>query len=67
MRRLFEALTADPDFQEIRRVRVDSTTVRAHRRAAEEKRIGAARSAANEGLGRCRGGLTTKIVVTAAV
>lgn len=36
------------------------------RGAAEEKKIGAARSAATEGLGRSRGGLTTKVVLTAA-
>ena len=38
MRRLFEALTANPAFQEIRRVLVDSTTVRAHRHAAGARR-----------------------------
>lgn len=44
MRRLFEAMTANPEFQEIRRVLVDSTTVRAHRHAAgarrKKKRLG---------------------------
>ena len=34
LRRLFELLTADPAFGEVRRVLVDSTTVRAHRHAA---------------------------------
>jgi putative transposase len=34
MRRLFELLTADPAFGEVRRVLVDATTVRAHRHAA---------------------------------
>jgi transposase len=34
MRRLFELLTADPGFGAVRRVLVDSTTVRAHRHAA---------------------------------
>src|SRR5262249_60839325 len=34
LRRLFEVLTADPAFGEVRRVLVDSTTVRAHRHAA---------------------------------
>jgi transposase len=34
MARLFEAMTADPRFGEVRRVLVDSTTVRAHRHAA---------------------------------
>lgn len=34
MRRLFEAMTADPQFGEVRRVLVDSTTIRAHRHAA---------------------------------
>lgn len=38
MRRLFEALTADPAFAEVRRVLVDSTTVRAHRHAAGARR-----------------------------
>jgi transposase len=32
--RLFAAMTADPQFDEVRRVLVDSTTVRAHRHAA---------------------------------
>jgi transposase len=38
MRRLFEALTANPEFGEVRRVLVDSTTVRAHRHAAGARR-----------------------------
>jgi len=59
MRRLFEALTANPEFREVRRVLVDSTTVRARRHAAQGKKVGAARSAADEGLGSSRGGLTT--------
>ena len=32
--RLFELLTDNPDFQEVKRVLVDSTTIRAHRHAA---------------------------------
>ena len=44
MRRLFEALTADPAFGDVRRVLVDATTARAHRHAAgarrKEKRSG---------------------------
>lgn len=38
MRRLFEAMTADPAFADVRRVLVDSTTVRAHRHAAGARR-----------------------------
>jgi putative transposase len=38
MARLFELLTADPGFGEVRRVLVDSTTVRAHRHAAGARR-----------------------------
>jgi len=38
LRRLFEALTADPAFGEVRRVLVDATTVRAHRSAAGARR-----------------------------
>lgn len=34
MARLFESMTADPRFGEVRRVLVDSTIVRAHRHAA---------------------------------
>lgn len=34
LRRLFEALTADPAFAEVRRVLIDSTIVRAHQHAA---------------------------------
>jgi len=33
-RRLFEGMTADPQFGQVRRVLVDSTTIRAHRHAA---------------------------------
>ncbi len=33
-RRLFEGMTAAPQFGEVRRVLVDSTTIRAHRHAA---------------------------------
>jgi transposase len=68
--RLFELLTADPRFGEVRRVLVDSTNVRAHRHAAgaprQAKHLGAEASARRQGLGRSRGGLTSKIVVTAA-
>jgi transposase len=44
MARLFEAMTADPQFGEVRRVLVDSTTVRAHRHAAgaPRKKVGSA-------------------------
>jgi transposase len=34
MRRLFDAMTADPRFAAVRRVLIDATTVRAHRHAA---------------------------------
>lgn len=34
LRRLFEALTADPAFGDVRRVLIDSTIVRAHQHAA---------------------------------
>ena len=34
LKRLFEGMTADPRFGQVRRVLVDSTTVRAHRHAA---------------------------------
>jgi putative transposase len=50
MRRLFEAMTADPRFGEVRRVLVDSTTVRAHRHAA-----GAARKKSGSGRAARRG------------
>src|SRR5436309_4956447 len=67
---LFELLTANPAFGEVRRVLLDSTIIRAHAHAAgarrKAKRIGAARGAAAQGLGRSRGGVTTKVVVTAA-
>jgi transposase len=68
--RLFELLTAEPQFGEVRRVLVDSTNVRAHRHAAgaarKAKHLGAAESARRQGLGRSRGGLTSKIMLTAA-
>jgi transposase len=38
LRRLFEALTADPAFGEVRRVLIDSTIVRAHQHAAGARR-----------------------------
>jgi putative transposase len=38
LRRLFEALTADPAFGEVRRVLIDSTIVRAHAHAAGARR-----------------------------
>src|SRR3954463_14597477 len=47
--RLFELMTADPQFGEVRRVLVDSTVVRAHRHAA-----GAARKKNGSGRGRRR-------------
>jgi putative transposase len=38
LRRLFEALTADPQFGDVRRVFIDSTIVRAHQHAAGARR-----------------------------
>src|SRR6476659_9665006 len=38
LRRLFEALTADPQFGDVRRVLIDSTIVRAHQHAAGARR-----------------------------
>ena len=38
LRRLFEAMTADPAFGEVRRVLIDSTVVRAHQHAAGARR-----------------------------
>jgi putative transposase len=38
LRRLFEALTADPAFDDIRRVFIDSTIIRAHQHAAGARR-----------------------------
>ena len=38
LRRLFDALTADPTFGEFRRVLIDSTIVRAHQHAAGARR-----------------------------
>jgi putative transposase len=61
LRRLFEAMTAEPDLGDFRRVLIDSIIVRAHQHAA-----GTRRSAAAQALGRSRGGLTTKVIVTAA-
>ncbi len=50
MARLFEGMTADPQFGEVRRVLVDSTTVRAPRHAA-----GARRKKNRSGPGGARG------------
>jgi transposase len=67
---LFHRLTADPVFGDVRRVFIDSTIIRAHPHAAgarrRAKRIGAARSATAQGLGRSRGGFGTKVIVTAS-
>jgi putative transposase len=38
LRRLFELLTSDPTFGEVRRVLIDSTIVRAHQHAAGARR-----------------------------
>jgi transposase len=38
LRRLFELLTADPQFDEVRRVLIDSTIIRAHQHAAGARR-----------------------------
>jgi putative transposase len=38
LRALFELLTADPQFDEVRRVLIDSTVVRAHQHAAGARR-----------------------------
>lgn len=67
LRRLFEALTV-PEMDEVRRVLVDSTILRAHAHAAgarRKKKLGPARSAAKQGLGRSRGGFSTKVMVVA--
>ena len=67
---LFARLTADPVFGGIRRVFIDSTIIRAHQHAAgarrKSKRLGAARSAAAQGLGRSRGGFGSKVILTAS-
>ena len=67
---LFELLTDAPSFGEVRRILIDSTVVRAHAHAAgarrRHKKIGAEASAKLQGLGRSRGGFSTKIVLTAA-
>jgi len=61
-------LTASPELGEVRRVLIDSTTVRGpptrRRGQAKEKEIGAAQSAREQARG--RGGLTTKVIVAAS-
>ena len=47
LRRLFEALTADPAFEDVRRVLIDSTIVRAHQHAAATGRKGGASGRTN--------------------
>lgn len=70
LRALFELLTDNPVFGEVRRVLIDSTIIRAHLHAAGARRkaqkIGKDRSAAAQGFGRSRGGITSKVVVTAS-
>lgn len=62
--RLFELLTDRPAFDEVRRVLIDSTIVRAHQHAAGARKKKGGASA--QGMGRSRGGFSSKIVVTAA-
>jgi transposase len=52
--RIFEALSDDPHFEYLI---VDSTIVRAHQHASGAKKVGLA----DQAIGRCRGGLSTKI------
>jgi len=70
LRAVFESLTDNPVFGSVRRVFIDSTIIRAHQHAAgarrKAKKIGPERSARAQGLGRSRGGFSTKVVVTAA-
>ncbi len=67
---VFERLTADQVLGSVRRVFIDSTIIRAHQHAAGARRkvtrIGATRSATLQGLGRSRGGFSTKVIVTSA-
>ncbi len=61
---MFELLTDRPPFDEVRRISIDSTIVRAHQHAAgARKKKG---GSATQGLGRSRGGFSSKILVTAA-
>jgi transposase len=70
LKTLFELMTADPDLGDFRRALIDSTIVRAHQHAAgagrKKKKVGAERSAKAQALGRSRGGLSSKVIVTAA-
>ncbi len=70
LRALFEAMTADPQFGDMRRVFIDSTIVRAHQHAAgarrKHKRSGPSGRRRAQALGRSRGGLSTKIVAMVA-
>jgi transposase len=62
--RLFELLTDNPQLGEIRRILIDSSIIRAHLHAAgARKKKG---DAAAQGLGRSRGGFSSKIIITAA-
>src|SRR5205823_4063124 len=60
LRRLFEAMTADPTFEGIRRVLIDSTIVRAHQHAAgarrKKKKWGRAARHASKGWGAAAAG-----------
>ena len=67
---IFAPVTDNPVFGPIRRIRIDSTIIRAHPHAAGARRkvqkIGKERSATAQGLGRSRGGFSTTVVVTAS-
>ena len=58
LKRLFEAMTADPRFGEVRRVLVDSTVVRAHRHAAGavRKKVASGRRSRRGGRGSAAAG-----------
>lgn len=58
LKRLFEAMTDDPQFGEVRRVFVDSTVVRAHRHAAgaARKKVASGRSSRRGGRGSAAAG-----------
>jgi transposase len=64
MARLFERLTVNPQLGEVRRILIDSTIVRAHVHAAGARKKNG--TAAEQGLGRSRGGYSSKIMATAA-
>jgi transposase len=64
LRKLFEAMAAQPACDGTPRVMIDSTVVRAHQHAAGAAKVKG--GTAGNAIGRSRGGLSTKVIIVAS-